>query len=35
MISDFILKLQQNTDLTYDEMNLIMTDVLSGKTDNV
>jgi anthranilate phosphoribosyltransferase len=35
MISDFILKLQQNTDLTYDEMNLIMTDVLSGKTDDV
>jgi anthranilate phosphoribosyltransferase len=35
MISDFILKLQQNTDLTYDEMNLIMTDILSGKTDDV
>ena len=35
MISDFILKLQQNTDLTYNEMNLIMTDVLSGKTDDV
>jgi len=34
MISDFILKLQQKTDLTYDEMNSIMTDVLSGKTDD-
>ncbi|MDH3502675.1 MAG: anthranilate phosphoribosyltransferase [Nitrosopumilus sp.] len=32
MISDFISKLQQKTDLTYDEMNLIMTDILSGKT---
>ena len=35
MISNFILKLQQKTDLTYDEMNSIMTDVLSGKTDDV
>ena len=34
MISDFISKLQQKTDLTYDEMNSIMTDVLSGRTDD-
>jgi anthranilate phosphoribosyltransferase len=34
MISDLILKLQQKTDLTYDEINGIMTDVLSGKTDD-
>lgn len=33
MISDLILKLQEKTNLTYDEMNTIMTDVLSGKTD--
>jgi anthranilate phosphoribosyltransferase len=32
MISDLIGKLQQKTDLTYVEMNNIMTDVLSGKT---
>ena len=32
MISDLISKLQQKTDLTYDEMNSIMTDILSGKT---
>lgn len=32
MISDVIGKLQQNTDLTYEEINNIMTDVLSGKT---
>lgn len=35
MISDLILKLQEKTDLTYDEVNLIMTDMLSGKTDDV
>ena len=34
MISDLILKLQERTDLTYDEMNQVMTDVLSGKTSN-
>jgi len=34
MISDLILKLQEKTDLTYDEMNNIMTDVLSGKTSD-
>ena len=32
MISDLIAKLQEKTDLTYDEMNQVMTDVLSGKT---
>ncbi|ABX12809.1 anthranilate phosphoribosyltransferase [Nitrosopumilus maritimus] len=32
MISDLISKLQEKTDLTYDEMNQVMTDVLSGKT---
>ncbi len=35
MISDLILKLQQKTDLTYDEINSVMTDVLSGKTDDI
>ncbi len=34
MISDLISKLQQKTDLTYDEINSIMTDVLSGKTND-
>jgi anthranilate phosphoribosyltransferase len=34
MISDLIKKLQEKTDLTYDEMNQLMTDVLSGKTDD-
>lgn len=34
MISDLISKLQQKTDLAYDEINSIMTDVLSGKTDD-
>ena len=32
MISDLISKLQEKTDLTYDEINQVMTDVLSGKT---
>ncbi|MCH7967404.1 MAG: anthranilate phosphoribosyltransferase [Thaumarchaeota archaeon] len=32
MISDFIKKLQEKTDLTYNEMNNIMTDILSGST---
>ena len=31
MISDLILKLQEKTDLTYDEMNNIMTDVFLEK----
>lgn len=34
MISELISKLQQKIDLTYDEMNQIMTEVLSGKTDD-
>ena len=34
MISHLITKLQEKTDLTYDEMNQVMTDVLSGKTDD-
>jgi anthranilate phosphoribosyltransferase len=34
LISDLIAKLQEKTDLTYDEMNQVMTDVLSGKTDD-
>lgn len=34
MITDVILKLQEKTDLTYDEMNKVMTDVLSGKTND-
>ncbi len=33
MISDLIQKLQEKTDLTYDEMNGIMTDILSGNTN--
>jgi len=33
MISDLIQKLQEKTDLTYNEMNNIMTDILSGKTN--
>ncbi len=33
MISDLIKKLQEKTDLTYDEMNNIMTDILSGNTN--
>ncbi len=34
MISEFISKLEQKTNLTYDEMNSIMTEVLSGKTND-
>ena len=34
MISDLITKLQEKTDLTYDEMTMLMTEVLSGKTDD-
>ncbi len=33
MISNLIQKLQEKTDLTYDEMNNIMTDILSGNTN--
>jgi len=34
MISDIIAKLQQKVDLNYDEMNSVMKDILSGKTDD-
>jgi len=34
MISEMISKLQEKTDLTYDQMNQLMTEVLSGKTDD-
>ena len=34
MITDVISKLQEKTDITYDEMNKVMTDVLSGKTND-
>lgn len=34
MITDIISKLQEKIDLTYDEMNKVMTDVLSGKTND-
>ena len=33
MISNLIQKLQEKTDLTYDEINNIMTDILSGNTN--
>jgi len=33
MISELILKMQQKTDLTYDQMNYIMKEILSGKTN--
>ena len=35
MISEYISKLEQMIDLTYDQMNEIMSEVLSGKTDDV
>lgn len=34
MISEIISKLQEKTDLTYDQMNQVMTDILSGKTND-
>lgn len=34
MITEIISKLQQKTDLTYDEINHVMTDILSGNTNN-
>ena len=34
MISEYISKLEQKIDLTYDQMNEIMSEVLSGKTNN-
>jgi len=33
MISDLIVKLQKKMDLTYEQMNHIMTEILSGRTD--
>ena len=35
MISDLISKLQEKTDLSYDEINGITTDMLSGKTTDI
>ena len=32
MISEIIKKLEEKTDLSYDEINTVMTDILSGKT---
>jgi len=34
MISEIITKLQQKTDLSYDEINSVMTDMLSGNTND-
>ena len=34
MITELIKKLQEKTDLSYDEINGVMTDILSGKTDD-
>ncbi len=34
MISEMIMKIQEKTDLTYEEMNQVMTDILSGKTND-
>jgi len=34
MISEIIVKLQQKTDLSYDEINSVMTDMLSGNTND-
>jgi len=34
MISELISKLQEKTDLTYDQMNQLMTEILSGKTND-
>ena len=33
MITELISKLEQKTDLSYDEMNLVMKEILSGKTN--
>lgn len=35
MISDLISKLKQKVDLTYEQMNYIMTEILSGKTTDI
>lgn len=34
MISELIKKLEEKTDLTYNEVNVVMTDILSGKTSD-
>ncbi|MDC4213298.1 MAG: anthranilate phosphoribosyltransferase, partial [Candidatus Nitrosopumilus limneticus] len=34
MISEYISKLEKKVDLTYDQMSEIMTEVLSGKTND-
>ena len=34
MISEYISKLEQKIDLNYDQMNEIMSEVLSGKTND-
>ncbi|PIW31970.1 MAG: anthranilate phosphoribosyltransferase [Nitrosopumilales archaeon CG15_BIG_FIL_POST_REV_8_21_14_020_37_12] len=34
MITEIIFKLQQKTDLTYNEINKVMTDILSGRTND-
>ena len=34
MISEYISKLEQKIDLTYTQMNEIMSEVLSGKTND-
>jgi len=34
MISEMILKLRKKTDLTYEQMSQVMTDILSGKTND-
>ena len=34
MISEMILKLREKTDLTYEQMSQVMTDILSGKTND-
>ena len=34
MISEYISKLEQKIDLTYDQMSEIMSEVLSGKTND-
>ena len=34
MISEFVAKLQQNTNLTYDEIKTVMVEILSGRTND-
>ncbi|MCV0372658.1 MAG: anthranilate phosphoribosyltransferase [Nitrosarchaeum sp.] len=35
MITEIISKLQEKTDLTYNEINQVMTDILSGRTNDI